>query len=236
MRVKSDTFSRNGGFIHRYNEKVPVYIPPIKQEPEIKINAFKIWHELFKKTNPDKLKLFAQKLGVEVMALHLLGCAWSPLNNAWAFPMKDVHENVIGIRLRNEQGDKWAIKGSKQGLFMAEMTMQKYLLIVEGPTDLAAALTLGYCAIGRPSCRGMEKEINDFAIKHHIRDLIIISDNDTPGLLGAEKLQEEISIHSTIVIPPCKDLRQFLNYGGTKEVLDSLIKNSIWYHPKNNLK
>ena len=128
-------------------------------------------------------------LGVDTDCLKAIGCAWSSLN-AWAFPMRDQNENVIGIRLRNDQGDKWAVKGSKSGLFIPgeySWFPDGICYLVEGPTDLAAAMTIGLRAFGRAACLGQETMILDYIRRNRIERLVIVTDNDDPGIRGAEK-------------------------------------------------
>jgi hypothetical protein len=57
--------------------------------------------------------------------------------------MNDGKRSVIGIRLRNDLGRKWAVTGSRQGLFLPGPHPGQTVLIVEGPTDAAAAVDLG---------------------------------------------------------------------------------------------
>jgi hypothetical protein len=65
--------------------------------------------------------------------------------------MCDGYGEVVGIRLRNERG-KFAVRGSRQGVFVAGVPAQKTLFVCEGPTDTAAAVDLGLFAVGRPNC------------------------------------------------------------------------------------
>jgi hypothetical protein len=146
---------------------------------------------------------------------------------------------VIGIRLRNSQGQKWAMTGSRQGIFMAEnMEQCETVFLPEGPTDTAALHTLGLFAIGRPTCMSGNDQINE-AIKHFkIRRAAIVADNDDmkqlgsregrPGIEGALKLQKELRVPNCIWIPPTKDAREFLRKGGTREMIEADIKNKVW--------
>jgi len=86
------------------------------------------------------------------------------------------------IRLRNETGRKWAVKGSRQGLFIATQSgASTTLLIVEGPTDAAAAIDLGFRVIGRPACVGCEDMIAELVRKHGHVTTLIVADADAPG-------------------------------------------------------
>lgn len=113
---------------------------------------------------------------------------------------------------------------------IGELTMKfnGTLYICEGPTDTAAALTLGLFAIGRPSCMGCEEMITKLIRLQGIRRVIIITDNDIPGLRGAAKLQRQIPAMSCAWSPPCKDLRAFVNAGGDRRMLEAMTKDLVW--------
>jgi hypothetical protein len=229
MRVQSQKPSEGkaGGWLHMLGGEIPKYAP-IKPSKPVTIDAHSLWCNWMKGIDATEVKAFAAKLGVDAMALIFLGCVWAPEHRAWAFPMKDGDEKIVGIRLRDESGQKWAVKGSRQGLFVPNMDFSHQAVITEGPTDCAAALSLGFGAIGRPSCLGCEEILSKVILKRNIREVVIVSDNDGPGMAGASKLQESLKVRSAIFIPPCKDLREFVSSGGTRELFDSLVKNLIW--------
>jgi len=234
MRVQSNKDLKNGGWLHKASEEFfPKYEKPIREEPEIQIDAGGMWKEWVPGTKPSMLRRFGEKLGVEALALSFLGCVWSAPNDAWAFPMRDANKKIIGIRLRSEAGDKWAVKGSKAGCFYTtKLPVGKTLYVLEGPTDTAAGITLGLTAIGRPSCLGCEAQVVEYVRLNKISEVVVCSDNDAPGLRGAEKLQAALKVPSCIWVPPCKDLREFLSLGGDAQMIDSMIRNLIWTHPK----
>lgn len=66
----------------------------------------------------DQLHALARSLGLSVEALKALGIGWSANHRAWSFPMVDVAGNVLGIRLRRANGFKFAVTGSRDGLFV----------------------------------------------------------------------------------------------------------------------
>lgn len=75
-----------------------------------------LWEELSKKKTPKNLELFAEKLGVDPISLQMMECTWIEEEWAWGFPI--VHEEkIVGIRLINEQGAKYYVKGSQDGSF-----------------------------------------------------------------------------------------------------------------------
>lgn len=237
MRRESDTPTRNGGWLHKSNDSIRyVPSPPIKQAIEDKpIDATGIWFRWSTETIHEKLDQLGEMLGVDTDALKSIGCAWASTHNAWAFPMKDAGGRVIGIRLRNNDGQKWAVKGSHQGLFLPTdypFTFEGTIWIVEGPTDLAAALTLGLYAIGRAACLGQEQMILDYVRTSKARRVVIVTDNDDPGLRGAAKLQAMLPVLNCIYVPPVKDVREFLSLGGDRRMIESSIKDLVWSVPK----
>lgn len=230
MRVRSDKELRNGGYLHRTGYAVP-YVAPIRKAVEEKpIDARAMWKAWFDRTDFHHLDGFGMTLGVDTDCLKAIGCAWSSFN-AWAFPMKDASGKVIGIRLRNERGDKWAVRGSKSGLFIPndyQYFADRVLYLVEGPTDLAAAMTIGLHAFGRAACLGQEQMILSYIAQQKAERLVIVTDNDEPGIKGAEKLQAMLSILSCVWIPPCKDIREFVNLGGTYNTMQAILKDLVW--------
>jgi hypothetical protein len=218
------------GWIHKTGEEKIPYRPQPKPPPEPEQNWNVIWREMLDAdTNRlGRLAPWAKSLGVDLASLMDLNCVWSYKNGAWAFPMSDGYGSMIGIRLRSTNGDKWAIKGSHQGIFLPRVPPDELVLLPEGPTDTAAALTLGYFAIGRPSCSGGMDQIRLACWRANIRRAVIVSDKDEPGLRGAEMLQRALVIPSAILLVPGKDLREFVKAGGTRKLLDTDIKNLVW--------
>lgn len=234
MRVESSRPSKNsmGGWLHKIDGYVaPRFVAPIKKAIEPPpLDFYSMWRRLVKATDAYHLDGFAMSLGVDTEALRVIGCAWA--DRAWAFPMRDATGEIIGIRLRNVRGDKWAVKGSHQGLFIPQIEHRKTVFIVEGPTDLAAALTLGWFAIGRPSCLGQEQMISQYVRAKRISRAVIITDNDEPGLRGASKLQTMLPILSCVYVPPAKDLRELITLGGDRQMIEAAIRDTVWTVPQ----
>jgi hypothetical protein len=137
---------------------------------------------------------------------------------------------TVGIRLRAEDGRKWSVRGGHEGIFVPNGSART-AYVVEGPTDLAACLTLGLWGIGRPSCRGSVAHTQVAINRLHIQRAILVSDNDGPGIEGAKALASELQIPVAAMLLPAKDLRQFLAYGGTRCLLDSLERQLVWRQP-----
>ena len=219
------------GWIHRLDGKpVGDYTSRKVKEPPT-INPTRILATWRNQMEPGWLEQAARNLGVSCASLERLRACWSPDYRAMAFPMYNGTGSIVGIRLRAVDGSKFAVPGSHQGIFLPAMDAQPTVLILEGPTDTAAALTLGYYAIGRPSCSGGSTEIVHAIKRFDIKHAIIIADNDIPGLEGARNLSGCLPIHSCIAVLPCKDLREFIACGGTRDTLDSLLKGFLWSEP-----
>ena len=232
MRVQSDKPAKSGGWMHWQGDKrhgahgvtrptsVPMCRPPT-------INATRLMRDWLAATSPTALDEFAASLGVSSASLTAVGAAWAAAHSAWAFPMCDGHGNVVGIRLRNERG-KFAVRGSRQGIFLANVPAQKTLFVCEGPTDTAAAVELGLFAVGRPNCCCGGPEIKVYARRHQCRRVVVIADNDRPGLDGARKVGGKLKLPFAIYVPPAKDVREFVRLGGTRAMIENTLKGTLW--------
>jgi len=230
MRVRSDRELSNGGYLHSWGFLEKNAKPkPVKEEKPTYIKAEQILRNWRKTLNQDLSKLVVD-LGVTKWSLELLGTVRAPYHDTYGFPMCNAEGRVCGIRLRDMSGKKWAVKGSKQGIFLGLScnTNYQYALIVEGPTDSAAALSMGFRVIGRPSCLGAIQTINDTCKVHGVRSAVIVADLDDAGLEGATILAEGINIPTAIMMCPAKDLRAFYNNGGNAKTLDAIVKQLVW--------
>lgn len=213
----------------------------VKWEPQPRpiIDFEPQWRKYKDATTLEQLQQYAALIGVTVESLKNLEAAWADCYQAMAFPMRDGMGKIIGLRLRNSEGRKWAATGSRSGLFIPrQMHDFDPLLIVEGPTDCAAALTMGFDAIGRPSCNDGTLHIVEY-LKRHRREVVILSNLDKPhttpdgrtvypGQDGAEKLANEIVYRCKklrIILPPpgIKDTRAWLAAGGTRKDIEEMI-------------
>ena len=240
QRVESNSPAAKGGWYHRYGDEKPACIPKAKPAPS-QVNVDKLvslWNNS-PINHRDRSYEIASMLGVSRPSIINLGCCYAPSYKAWAFPMSDGNGNYIGVRLRNNNGDKWAVTGSRQGIFLPIVVGDcvRIAMLPEGPTDTAACLTLGFFAIGRPTCNSGGEFIKQALKRLGINRAVIVADNDNikangarPGLAGAIKLKKELGLPSVIWMPPSpiKDVREFLNKGGTKQMIENEIKNKVW--------
>jgi len=271
---------------------------------------------------PLLLDKLAQQLRVSVKSLTSLGVGYAlqiPLKdgkrffNCWTFPERDEHGDIIGLSLRQWDGQKWMVPGSKHGLIYVpnihrsntqqeqyqagpqnwvrtttetpcpicnkpdwclvsaedpddpravlcgrvkegaskDMGTAGYLhirkdtgdlapenmsvlppsnqpiLIVEGATDTAAALDLGFVAVGRPSHSGCLDKLPALVAG---RSVIIVGDNDAGvGREGMEKTFEILQPHvksAVKLLPPegVKDLRQWVGQGLTRGQFQRIVR------------
>ena len=227
MRVQSGKAVKNGGWFHAFDaaQGRPLAPPPKRQPPAI--NATTLHRGWLVGTAPEAVAAFAASLGLSPPSLAAVGAAWAPPHAAWAFPMCDGYGNVVGIRLRNERG-KFAVRGSRQGIFLAAVPAQKTLFVCEGPTDTAAAVELGLFAAGRPNCCCGGVEVRTYARRHECAHAVIVSDNDKPGLDGARRVGAELRMPYAIYVPPAKDLREFCRLGGSRSMIENTLRGTVW--------
>lgn len=178
--------------------------------------------------HPKLLDQTARDLGVRANSLLSLDMGWSPIYRVAAFPMYDAFGQPVGIRYRTKGGKKFSHRGGHEGLFMSRNLADDPLLFLEGPTDTAAAIDEGFSAIGRPNCTGGVRQLVMFLQYRKPRSIVVVSDNDEPGQLGAHKLARTILPYCTsvrIIRPraPHKDLRSWLNAGADRSDMERAI-------------
>jgi len=175
-----------------------------------------------------KLNTLAVSLAVSAQSLKRLRAGWD--GEAYTFPMSDGKGQTIGIRRRFPSSRKVSVIGGKNGLFIPTgLQGGEPLLIAEGESDLAAALDLGFDAMGRPNCNS-KIEMTAKAAKGRT-EIVIIGDGDIPGHRGAEKLADALALHYPavkIICPPdnIKDLRDWLQAELSRETLQRIIEET----------
>ncbi|MEI8291467.1 MAG: toprim domain-containing protein [Verrucomicrobiota bacterium] len=228
MRVQSDRPAKSGGWMWQQPSGLrSSFNTSPAMTPMPTINATKLMRDWWTSTDDGMRDGFARELGLTAASLVSIGAAWSAPFSAWAFPMRDGYGNIVGIRLRNENG-KFAVRGSRQGIFVAAVLPQPTLYVCEGPTDTAAAVELGLFAVGRPNCCCGGEDIKIFARRHQCQYAVIIADNDKPGLDGARKVGLEIGLRFAVYVPPAKDFREFVRLGGSCAMIRNTLKNTLW--------
>jgi hypothetical protein len=171
----------------------------------------------------------AAAFGLPESALGRLDVGFSPNDYSgpcWTFPEVDAGGAIVGILRRFRVGEKKALKDSKRGLIVPRGWKEASgpLLLVEGPSDVAAAVAMGLAAVGRPSNVGgidhLAALLKDWPAD---REIIVVGEFDPndkgqwPGRDGAIKTATELSrklgraIAWTMPPDKAKDLRAWVN-------------------------
>jgi len=236
------------GYVH----KAAGVAAPIQQQPREKpvtIDAESMWLSAMKKTPASSRLALADQLGLKYSALMEMGVAWGEWSenkegktrhfSAWWWPMRDGHSRIVGLRARDWNGNKWAVTGSRGGIFIPDCEWERELVVCEGATDCAALRQMNLFAIGRPAAQGALVEIKTFVSRAHVERVIIIADNDNPkpgridaGLSSAETLARNLPVPCAVVMLPCKDVREGVRECGLNyETLMALTNTAVWRNP-----
>jgi hypothetical protein len=196
--------------------------------------------ECLREIRPDTIQSVAHAWGVSEDSLRTLEAGF--MAPCWVtFPMRGTDGTIVGIRKRkwDDLGEKHSEEGGKNGLFIPRgVTIANVQLICEGESDTAAALTLGFAAIGRPGTHGCKPEAVEFTSARANACPCIMVDNDDAGESGAESLSwalEDKGVPCKMLRPPkkFKDLRDWRQKGGlTTEQLQQAITNAKIIYPK----
>ena len=241
-RVESPHPTKSGyGWIHRLKEK-EVVVGSRRRTVDVKNSSVglglptttRVAAEYFAALPTGDLQTricarLERELGLPKAMLEMHDVRWDSHANAAAFPMRNADGEVTGIRYRQlATGRKWALKGSKDGLFYIPeyIPITDEIVVCEGPTDMLAAASVGLNAVGRSSCMTGAAHLREFVRAHRVRHVSIIGDNDKPhdrpdgswwrpGLDGAAKLARDLHVSARIVLPPphIKDTREWYRSG-----------------------
>lgn len=250
MRIAAGSVkkSRNEGFVHILKDRpigprrMAIAEPkPVRQDWALLARRFQT------ALNPERLQRLARDLGLSIASLQRLGIGWAwkadlsdtgtrcRSEGCWTFPMRHPAGAVLGIRLRTPEGFKYALEGSRDGLFLPQDPPETDTLwITEGPTDCAALLDLGLSAVGRSCCRSGGPLLIDGVRQRHYRSVVIVADGDRPGQAGAQALATLLALHVRqlkILTPPpgLKDARAWKAAGATASDLHAaLVAAPLW--------
>lgn len=252
-RTESQKRAGKAGWLHRLEgaHRLPPRTAPRRTAPGEEASApdfvalMRRWDE---RTPVRSKEEYAAALGVAPWTIRDLGAAKAPEHNAWAWPMRDADGEIIGIRLRNAQGEKWAVTGSHNGLFIPRGVPSDQgdtILICEGPTTCAALRSLNYDVIGRASCSTCVDLCAELVRRERLHVVIVGDEDDEkkrpggssfwPGQEGAAALANALTraARSVKVIFPLtgKDARDAIRTGATREVIDCQIRSALLWRP-----
>jgi len=213
--------TRNGGWVHRLRDqwrpalRKLIFTKPKKYRKDLP--ELMEYYRLLAFKKPGRIEALAQDLNLPLATLHWLGIGWSENRQAYAFPMKNGAGRIIGIHLRKRSGRKLCIPGSRLGLFIPNgLKKSGRIFLPEGVTDSAALLSVGYAAVGRPSCNSGVDHVVEFLGRQGTREAIIVADRDWPGQRGAEALSDtlvDLVPAVKVITPPqpFKDVREWIS-------------------------
>lgn len=154
------------------------------------------------------------RLGVARSALDELGFVYDWIFDRFLHPAYNAHGELVGLHTRHWSGQKKYIRGSKAGLLIAKGRDYhgKPLLAVEGASDVAAALTMRFNAVGRPGCATCMPMLVEFVKKVEPSVVVIWADVDNSGVGVATGLKlrgmlDEAGIDTRFTEAKLKDLR-----------------------------
>ena len=239
-RVESDRPAKSGmGWIHRLGVEKRCRCRVEHKNSTLHLAStptpnFAALHAAFD-GHPDLQEGMAFGLGLDGAAFAAMDVRYNARLECMSFPMRDAHGKITGLRYRHlGTGKKWSAKGSKDGLFYAANGFAREdasksgreLVIVEGPTDTAAALAIGLNAVGRSSCMTGAALLREYIRARRIRRVTVVADGDEPhyrpngswwrpGLDGAKRLVQGLGVAARIVLPPpgIKDFRDWYRSG-----------------------
>lgn len=219
----------DAGWLHRLTNDAPKpSTPRTYTHPKADFDAEKM-NDLFRSNiDEDRLEIQAALLRVSSLSLRRLGVGYSGEHNAFSFPMRSHAGVIIGIRLRAMNGQKFAVSGSRSGLFIGPK-IDEDLYICEGPTDAAALIDLKCWVVAKPSCNGGNEELYRYVGIHKPKHIVIVSDRDGPGVAGAERTADLLSSKAMVrVIEPLagKDIREWKMIGCTGATLSAVVINT----------
>ncbi len=205
-------------------------------------NLAELQRKFVEALTPDSVAALAVELGVPERSLRAIEVGWANRDGlrrlkaggagwkgrypdgAYSFPERDGAGRIVGFGFRAADGRKGAAAssvGAKRGLIIPSTYAERPdpLLIVEGPSDVAAADALGLAAVGRPANAA---GADDLARLLQGRRVLVVGERDAkpdgkwPGREGAKKVASSLSnawkASVPWVLPPeaVKDFRAWL--------------------------
>ena len=156
----------------------------------------------------------------------ILDIGWD--GSAWTIPFRNNDREVVGIQRRFPDGFKCMVEGGSLGIIIPGGVLDHSipLYLTEGASDLAVVLECELQGIGRPNCNAIEDQIVEFC--EPFKEIIVVADNDAPGLNGAMSLVNAIPLATKVIIKtpkPYDDLYSMYQDVELKETKKWLLKN-----------
>ena len=218
VRVPSEHVCGAAGYFHKVDVDPlkPEDIKPPKKKRPINWNAL---YSLYKQKYPEYNKY------------HSLNGVYDGTCNI--VPSYDGHFNMCGMMRVFDNGDKRWVDGSTPGLFIPRRAGHGNILYVcEGLSDTQTATHMRLPSCGRASATQSTDELINYVNDHSFNIIVLIADNDKPGIAGANECMKKLLEHYSrvmVVIPPNPgwDLTDWVKAQGAKRVksrLEILVK------------
>ncbi len=222
--TKSDLFSNS----NKNSELLLRQMHPVNDSRAIHTSTYEALHyKLLRGKQERSLSDLANELNVSQESLRDLEVVWSPEHTCWLFPERDGQRRICGLMRRYADNTKRFIQGGKRGLYIPKSFKigSDSITVVEGGSDTAAGLTLGWNVIGRPSAGDGASHLASL-LKKAEGQIHVLGDNDPkrdgtwPGRRGAEKvanmLQKSLTAPVSVTSIPMefKDLRMWVQCKG----------------------
>ncbi len=131
----------------------------------------------------------------------------------------------------------WKLDGVRRLLYnLPEVVKAKSVLICEGEKDCETARKLGLVATCNPG--GAGKWNSEYAQFLSGKRVVVIADADAPGVAHAKQVVRSLagvaeSIRLIEALPAAKDLSEWIEHGGTREILLEIIKRRPKLKPQD---
>lgn len=238
-RVESNLPKGESGWLHKLTDdwQRPAWRPVQRPATKPTIDWLALCNQYRRACVRGSLGSLANTLGVSVDALKRLRVGWNDQRRAFSFPMRDIDGKPCGIRYRSYSGAKFSETHSREGLFFLPADLlPDYLVIVEGASDAAATIDLGFASvIGRANCSGNLGQIESLCRRLNTRTVILVPNADFVGIHGANQLRlrierQPISVKSLVLPSGIKDARACVqetkNAEWLRDQLGTLTKTS----------
>jgi hypothetical protein len=236
MRIESLRPSPCGeGWLHDVHDipaVLPRYDKPVRKVKDVTALAMKMFND---SAAAGERRHLADKLGVSFESLASLnvGVGWDRSGEMfYSFPSRGADCKIIGITRRYADGRKKTLAGTSNGVFVPEnwWKLPGPISIVEGASDVAALVTHGFPALGRPSNTGGARIIAEYLKRRAKgRKVVVVGERDRkavkghedcigcaqcfPGIYGAAVVSLKLGCDWRIV-PKFKDVREWASVSG----------------------
>ena len=205
MRIASQHPANGGGHIHWLRDRND-WTPPRRvvrrSSPRPKVQ--RDWSALVTKFHNAMTdaawRCLSNDLGLSIETLQAMKVGWDGTQSRYMFPMRNAAGDFVGIRTRRavpqDDGKDKASFGGDDGngvFFVPLMLSSDYLIICEGPTDMAALVDAGFgSSIGKPSCKLGDEYVVEIIKRLQPEAVLLVPDADRHGLEGFTILANEI--------------------------------------------